>query len=210
MTDSDLTEENKDYITNVCFILQDIYKKIILSKPDDPVEFMIEYLSHERPLQICLLGPPCSNKEILASMIHAHYGISIINPKDQMISTEEAGDATSVLHELYELTYINKQHSLRKGWILYDFPRDQNDVLSMQIKGLLPDIVFFLEVPDELLQLRCNPDDSSTIKELTIYNKYKQDLISAFQSTGVLIHTSNTVEETYNTILNIINSRKFS
>ncbi|XP_035410811.2 adenylate kinase 8 isoform X2 [Cygnus atratus] len=123
-------------------LLQNMVEELLIHKPDDPIQFMIDHLkqNNDDAPRICILGPPASGKTTIAMRLCKHL--------DAIRISQE----TLLFEETLALTKEAKAYKERKqGWILEGFPENQEQAWMLQSSGIIPRHVVVLYAADTVL-----------------------------------------------------------
>ncbi|XP_021269269.1 adenylate kinase 8 isoform X2 [Numida meleagris] len=123
-------------------LLQNMLEELLIHKPEDPIQFMIEHLKqhNDDAPRICILGPPASGKTTMAIRLCKHL--------DAIHVSQE----TLLSKETLALTKEAKAYRERKqGWILEGFPENQEQARLLQSSGIIPRHVVVLYAADTVL-----------------------------------------------------------
>uniref|UniRef100_A0A8B9CVH9 Nucleoside-diphosphate kinase n=1 Tax=Anser brachyrhynchus TaxID=132585 RepID=A0A8B9CVH9_9AVES len=110
-------------------LLQNMVEELLIHKPDDPIQFMIDHLkqNNDDAPRICILGPPASGKTTIVSMLF---------------------QCCNTVHLPF---YFLPSSALVKGWILEGFPENQEQAWMLQSSGIIPRHVVVLYAADTVL-----------------------------------------------------------
>ena len=81
MTDGGMktfAEESAAYLElhDVYYVLHDLQKNLIKDQPADPIKYMIARLEAEKPLKLCLVGAPGTDRSTTATALAKQFGVS--------------------------------------------------------------------------------------------------------------------------------------
>lgn len=160
-------------------LFQDLMKSLVINKPSDPLDFIIDKLSqtHQRkspfrsliPLakKIFLVGPPGSSARDIAEQLKNYLQFSWVSVGELLLKEVAAkSDHGKIIENCYrELKYVpdeivveivKKQIAAfdkeRKSWIIEGFPKTKVQGLALQRAGIIPDTFLLLNLPDEKLE----------------------------------------------------------
>nr|XP_014341646.1 PREDICTED: adenylate kinase 8 isoform X2 [Latimeria chalumnae] len=138
--------------------------------------------------RIVLYGPPGSGKSLQAALIAQKY--SIVNVSCGQLLKEAVASGTK-LGELVK-TYVEMgQHVVdslvvkvlssrlshfdctTRGWVLHGFPRDVEQAEKLKDAGLIPNRVFFLDLPDDAVMERLTQTMTDPVTGERFHSTYK-------------------------------------
>nr|XP_055055296.1 adenylate kinase 8 isoform X2 [Misgurnus anguillicaudatus]XP_055055297.1 adenylate kinase 8 isoform X2 [Misgurnus anguillicaudatus] len=145
-------------------LVQTMVKKLMVEKPNDPIQFLIDFLKRENVdvPRIMLLGPPASGKRTIAKMLCEHtQAIHITLDNILKDSTDLCRAAQQYKEQKQDIPKdlwiqliqqrLSKIDCLRQGWLLEAIPSTQDEALCLQEAGIIPDHVVMLKAPDVVL-----------------------------------------------------------
>uniref|UniRef100_A0A674K9B3 Adenylate kinase 8 n=1 Tax=Terrapene triunguis TaxID=2587831 RepID=A0A674K9B3_9SAUR len=103
--------------------------------------------------RILFCGPPGSGKSLQAALIAQKY--SIVNICCGQLLKEAVADKTK-LGELINGGFyrLNRLDCMTDGWVLHGFPKDLDQAEQMERAGIIPNRIFFLNLPSESVMER--------------------------------------------------------
>ncbi|XP_051492853.1 adenylate kinase 8 isoform X2 [Apus apus] len=146
-------------------LLQNMLKELLIHKPNDPIEFMIDHLKqhNDDAPRVCVLGPPASGKTTVARWLCKHLGAIRIS-RETLLSkgisalVKEAKAYKERNQEIPNELWANliqKRLSnvdcIKQGWILEGFPENQEQAWMLQSSGIIPRHVVVLYASDTVL-----------------------------------------------------------
>ncbi|XP_002735582.1 adenylate kinase 8-like [Saccoglossus kowalevskii] len=147
----------------------DLYKRlierVIINKPEDPLEFLIEELKKDNDdvPAILIHGPPASGKRTIAKLVCSKLRSAHITPqnileddvsptvaraKEYLARKEEIPTALWV--ELIQ-NRLKLFDCVKKGWVLEGFPQTREQARALQTVGIHPKHFVLLDAPDTVL-----------------------------------------------------------
>ncbi|XP_054140233.1 adenylate kinase 8 isoform X4 [Melozone crissalis] len=146
-------------------LLQNMLEELLIHKPDDPIEFMINHLkqNNDEAPRICVLGPPASGKTTVAMWLCKHFNAIRVSQetllfKEALRQTEEAKAYKERNQKIPNALWANliqerlsNVDCIKQGWILEGFPENQEQAWMLQSSGIFPRHVVMLYAPDTVL-----------------------------------------------------------
>ncbi|XP_039576187.1 adenylate kinase 8 isoform X1 [Passer montanus] len=146
-------------------LLQNMLEELLIHKPDDPIEFMINHLkqNNDDAPRICVLGPPASGKTTVAMWLCKHFNAIRVSQetllfKEVLMQTEEAKAYKERNQKIPNALWANliqerlsNVDCIKQGWILEGFPENQEQAWLLQSSGIFPRHVVMLYAPDTVL-----------------------------------------------------------
>ncbi|XP_030142623.4 adenylate kinase 8 isoform X2 [Taeniopygia guttata] len=146
-------------------LLQNMLEELLIHKPDDPIEFMINHLkqNNDDAPRICVLGPPASGKTTVAMWLCKHFNAIRVSQetllfKEVLMQTEEAKAYKERNQKIPNALWANliqerlsNVDCIKQGWILEGFPENQEQAWMLQSSGIFPRHVVMLYAPDTVL-----------------------------------------------------------
>ncbi|UJR14152.1 hypothetical protein I4U23_001147 [Adineta vaga] len=138
-------------------LFQRCISSLLIDRPDDPLIYLIDLLQRDFDApKIIILGPPASGRHTIAKMLQKKLNTVLIESKELLqnipnkfkdkLSSNPTYDniSASLWADLYEQRFKDFD-CFRRGWILVDFPRNREQTLALQSKGICPKHVVSLE-----------------------------------------------------------------
>ncbi|XP_032564343.1 adenylate kinase 8 isoform X5 [Chiroxiphia lanceolata] len=146
-------------------ILQNMLEELLIHKPDDPIEFMINHLkqNNDDAPKICILGPPASGKTTVAMWLSKHFDAIRVSQETLLFNetlalTEEAKAYKEKNQKIPSALWANliqerlsNVDCIKQGWILEGFPENQEQAWMLQSFGIFPRHVVMLYASDTVL-----------------------------------------------------------
>ncbi|XP_031986989.1 adenylate kinase 8 isoform X2 [Corvus moneduloides] len=146
-------------------LLQNMLEELLIHKPDDPIEFMINHLkqNNDDAPRVCVLGPPASGKTTVAMWLCKHFNAIRVSQetllfKEALTQTEEAKALKERNQKIPNALWANliqerlsNVDCIKQGWILEGFPENQEQAWMLQSSGIFPRHVVMLYAPDIVL-----------------------------------------------------------
>lgn len=150
---------------NVFLIIQKMVQKLLIDRPEDPIQYMIDHLRKDNDdvPQIIVVGPPASGKHTIAKMLCKRMNATHLSPENMLsndVSTlvEEARSYKDKGQEIPDALWariiqerLSKVDCVKRGWVLEGFPRTRDQGLLLQMNGSSPNHFVVLEAPDIVL-----------------------------------------------------------
>ncbi|XP_061867675.1 adenylate kinase 8 isoform X4 [Colius striatus] len=133
-------------------LFQNMLEELLIHKPDDPIQFMIDHLkqNNDDAPRICVLGPPASGKTTVAMWLCKHFDAIRISQetllfKEVLALTEEAKAYKERKQKIPNALWANliqerlsNVDCIKQGWILEGFPENQEQAWMLQSSGIIP------------------------------------------------------------------------
>ncbi|XP_070610722.1 adenylate kinase 8-like [Erythrolamprus reginae] len=150
---------------NVFQIMQGLLEALLVSRPANPIDFMIEHLKkdNEEVPKVFIVGAPASGKTTISRWICKHLSAVYLSPKDLVHSKvlRRAREAAAyqarrepVPDELWASLLQERMGDVdceSLGWVVDGFPQTRRQALELQTLGVLPRHVVVLYAPDSVL-----------------------------------------------------------
>ncbi|KAJ3015606.1 hypothetical protein HKX48_004467 [Thoreauomyces humboldtii] len=158
-------------------LFESITARMVIEKPDDAIQFMIEQLQKPETPAIIMIGPPTAGQGPISEQLALHLdAVQICTGRLLATAIErqtslgsqarpylERGDYVpdNIMLGLVTARLQDPEIALR-GYVLEGFPRTKQQATSLIARGYLPSRVIVIEVPDETIvqrqtQLRIDP-----------------------------------------------------
>ncbi|CAD8094357.1 unnamed protein product [Paramecium sonneborni] len=158
-------ERNKVY-----HIFEDLLKSLIIKKPDDPIQFLINKLQEPETKKIFVVGPPGSKLRELSLTLADYLNFHIVSIGD--LIEKELSKKSELSQQIQEsldkfqyvsdeiviniaLNQINHLENEKKSYIFEGFPKTQVQGLALQKEGIIPDAFLILEMSEEKIYQCC-------------------------------------------------------
>ncbi|KAF2978935.1 hypothetical protein EK904_014478, partial [Melospiza melodia maxima] len=152
-------------------LLQNMLEELLIHKPDDPIEFMINHLKQnnddvEPNPEISTEISSCNNCFMLATLamwLCKHFNAIRVSQetllfKEVLRQTEEAKAYKERNQKIPNALWANliqerlsNVDCIKQGWILEGFPENQEQAWMLQSSGIFPRHVVMLYAPDTVL-----------------------------------------------------------
>ncbi|XP_040387539.1 adenylate kinase 8 isoform X2 [Cygnus olor] len=133
-------------------LLQNMVEELLIHKPDDPIQFMIDHLkqNNDDAPRICILGPPASGKTTIAMRLCKHLDAIRISQEtllfeETLALTKEAKAYKERKQQIPNVLWANliqerlsNVDCIKQGWILEGFPENQEQAWMLQSSGIIP------------------------------------------------------------------------
>lgn len=145
-------------------IFQDMLSSALISKPDDPISFFIDFL--KRPPVSChiILGPPTLNLTELAEKISKAHETILISTNNLLKNAIARGNSLGMQAKPYVeankpvpdkivagivTSRLHDPDVINNGFILIGFPQTRQQAKILLQSGIIPSHVVIIECPDE-------------------------------------------------------------
>eukprot|EP00996_Jenningsia_fusiforme_P002252 NODE_3089_length_1052_cov_42.730808_g2837_i0.p1 GENE.NODE_3089_length_1052_cov_42.730808_g2837_i0~~NODE_3089_length_1052_cov_42.730808_g2837_i0.p1 ORF type:complete len:259 (-),score=34.90 NODE_3089_length_1052_cov_42.730808_g2837_i0:210-986(-) len=147
-------------------LLETILHELMVYLPEDPLQFLANYLGNPYGMRIMIAGPPASGKGTQCENIAKALGVVHISTGDLLRAEVKQGTPLGKEAEQFmskgELVPDNLLINLvrkrldaedvrRTGWLLDGFPRTKAQALALQSAGILPQHFILIECPDAVV-----------------------------------------------------------
>ncbi|KAM6237564.1 adenylate kinase 8 isoform 4-T4 [Spheniscus humboldti] len=133
-------------------LLQNILEELLIHKPDDPIQYMINHLkqNNDDAPRICVLGPSASGKTTVAMWLCKHLDAIRVSRetllfKEILALTKEAKAYKERKQKIPNTLWANliqerlsNVDCIKQGWILEGFPENQEQAWMLQSSGIIP------------------------------------------------------------------------
>lgn len=144
-----------------------LLKQLIVSKPDKPLDFLIDKLYNPLVKRIFLLGPSGSDRKEYAKRLKDQFSLTMIEtgdllkkeaeqdtPQGRRISTALTQGAyvpDDLVIDVVKKKITATEKECRQGghWIIEGFPRTKVQALAMEQIGIIPDKMIELKCAEE-------------------------------------------------------------
>jgi len=138
---------------------------LVVSKPDKPVDFLIDLLSKQTAPRVCIVAPPGFPMESLLETICGQHNMVLVSVAplveeareriiDGMTVAEHEADSKGIPdHIVVKLLTerLVKPDCVEKGWLLNGAPVTRGQAQQLVASGHVPDKVLYLSAPDDTL-----------------------------------------------------------
>ncbi|XP_006029862.1 adenylate kinase 8 [Alligator sinensis] len=146
-------------------LLQNMLEKLLIHKPDDPIDFMITHLKQDNDdvPRICIVGPPASGKTTIAMWLCKQLDAVRVSPETLLLEellelTKEVRAYKEREQEIPNALWTNliqerlsNVDCIKRGWVLEGFPENREQAWMLQSAGIAPRHVVVLYAPDIVL-----------------------------------------------------------
>eukprot|EP01116_Phalansterium_solitarium_P003873 TRINITY_DN14704_c0_g1_i1.p1 TRINITY_DN14704_c0_g1~~TRINITY_DN14704_c0_g1_i1.p1 ORF type:complete len:326 (-),score=81.27 TRINITY_DN14704_c0_g1_i1:596-1573(-) len=197
---------------NVQKLLVDLLQQLIVYKPENPTEFMIETLSRPKGPKLVLLGPHGSGKATQAQRIADAFGTVVLRPAELVQNATKsldkpiaqralqyAGDPDrapdDLIIQLLGRFIDNDEQAQRKGWLIVDWPKTKAQAQALQAAGIVPDQVLALDASEAALRDRVFIDSEREGIVQAEWDAYNKSVAGVLQAFGPLVTLVNVEHE---------------
>ena len=148
--------------------MQELLGQLVVHKPENPLDFIVQQLSNAKPRRIFMMGMPGSNKNDNAIRVADYFQWRYISVTDILTKEEQkksdAGKRISQCFKANKLVdddivirlvkeEIDRAEEQNQSWIISGFPRTRVQALSLQRLKVVPDKFIHLNIrPEASLQ----------------------------------------------------------
>ncbi|KAI8899563.1 adenylate kinase-domain-containing protein [Globomyces pollinis-pini] len=194
-------------------LFQELLSKLIIARPADPYQFMIDYFAKPPGLSIILMVPPTSGLTETIERLARQFDVVHINTGKLLNQAYEKQKSNGVQAKPYIdrgmlvpdsimvsviLQQLKEPEVLERGYILDGYPRTKQQALALLQAGYIPSHVVEIDIPDSGLvgakgtnvkQNRFSRNDNDTneltLKEsnIKLYRQHIGQIKSCYTST---------------------------
>ena len=140
-------------------LFEKLFKELIINRPENPLDYLIERLKRQDTKRIFITGYPGTNKKSISLMLTNELGYNCLD-MDQLIAREISKklDNSNKIEKNYnenrliddEIAIELVKNELIKyeeencSYVIQGFPRNRNQAIFLQSIGLLPDNIIVL------------------------------------------------------------------
>ncbi|XP_003229468.1 adenylate kinase 8 [Anolis carolinensis] len=146
-------------------MMQNMTEALLIYRPKDPIEFMIEHLmkDNDEVPAVLVLGPPAAGKTTIARWLCKHLSATYLSPqqllRNKLLRQSREALARqqlqgSVPDELWAGLLEERLADVdcvKLGWVLDGFPETRAQARLLQALGVAPRHVVVLEAPEMVL-----------------------------------------------------------
>ena len=145
-------------------LFEKLFKELIINKPEDPIEYLIERLKRKEVKRIFITGYSGTNRKSISLALTNALGYSCLS-MDHLIEREisKKMDNSSKIEKNYKQNkliddeiaidlvrnQLIKYEEENTSYIIEGFPRNRNQAIFLQSIGLLPDNIIILTTTRE-------------------------------------------------------------
>lgn len=162
-------------------LYRQMVERLLVERPADPLEYIMEHLHQHKVLKVSLQGPPCTGKSTLATVVCEKVGIQHVTMSgliehckregmdctkaQSAITGGEAVDGELFATMVQERT---KADDCSKGWLLEGLPETRQQSQQLARLGVALDHVIVMDVTDDAILAERN--NGRKIVDGKIYN----------------------------------------
>lgn len=125
-------------------LFSELTKRLLLSRPQDPLAFLIKYLENRNPkMVVCVQGYEDEKRNRLATALANKFNFSLVNV-GLLFGNEDYHFLDSKTVSQRVVAEINKVDNVYRGIVVSGFPNNAIQADSLQKAGILPDRYFLL------------------------------------------------------------------
>eukprot|EP00698_Gefionella_okellyi_P022440 TRINITY_DN7442_c0_g1_i1.p1 TRINITY_DN7442_c0_g1~~TRINITY_DN7442_c0_g1_i1.p1 ORF type:complete len:255 (+),score=40.39 TRINITY_DN7442_c0_g1_i1:50-766(+) len=178
-------------------LFQRLLQELVISKPADPLEFLIQTLNTPEAPKIIIAGAPASGKGTQCDLIVKRFGLVHLSTGDILRAEVKAGtplgkeaqgfmDSGKLVPDALIIGMVKAKlqtdECRKRGWLLDGFPRTAAQAQAMQAAGIVANKFILLEVPDDVLiervvGRRLDPQTNDIYH--IVFNPPKDDAVAA-------------------------------
>jgi len=147
---SEFLEDNEIY-----GLFQDLLQKLIVKRPEKPLDFLIECLQTKPAVRVCVIGPPGIARSAVAKKLANEYNVPYIHVGQILSESGVVAKDGSLVQDDYVVKMIEDNLNSKPGtdgWVLDGFPRTKIQAIALQ--KYLPDKIILLNQSEkELIKL---------------------------------------------------------
>ncbi|KAI9103257.1 adenylate kinase-domain-containing protein [Phlyctochytrium arcticum] len=150
-------------------LFQSIVSRMIIEKPDDVIQFMIEQLQKPNAQGIIIIGPPSAGQDKIAERLALHLDAVLISTGRLLANAIERQSSLgsqarpylergeyvpdNIMLGLVTARLQDPEVALR-GFVLEGFPRTKEQAKGLISRGFLPARFVILDIPDDTIVSR--------------------------------------------------------
>ncbi|KAJ3037642.1 Adenylate kinase 8 [Rhizophlyctis rosea] len=158
-------------------VFESIVSRLLIERPEDVIQFMIDQLQKPKTPAIAILGPPSTGITKVCEQIAVHYNAVHISTGALLSQAVERQTSLGMQAKpfmergqlvpdqiMLGLVTARLQDSevMSRGYILDGFPRTKEQAWAIQKKGILLDMFVVVDIPDQtiislLSEIRIDP-----------------------------------------------------
>ena len=179
-------------------LMTEMMTTLLLSKPDTPVDFLIDLLSASRSQRIAVCAPPGVKLESVVKAIANDLGVIVVSvpplideAQERYIEgktvAEHGADGVVVPDRIVAKLVgerLAKADCMEKGWVLERAPTTRQQAQKLIAEGWLPDKVIVLNAQDDVLIKAAVDEDAKAAlpASLKLYHKNMAEMLPLFAS----------------------------
>jgi adenylate kinase len=147
-------DENKVYD-----LFEKLFKELVINKPENPIDYLIESLKKEETKRIFVTGYPGTNRKAVALSVAGYLGFSCFSVESILeMEIEKKLDNAHQIEKNYNTNtlvdddivielvrnQLIKYEEENTSYVIEGFPRNRTQAIFLQSIGLLPDNVIIL------------------------------------------------------------------
>ena len=152
-------DENKVYD-----LFEKLFKELVINKPENPIDYLIESLKKEETKRIFVTGYPGTNRKAVALSVAGYLGFSCFSVESILeMEIEKKLDNAHQIEKNYNTNtlvdddivielvrnQLIKYEEENTSYVIEGFPRNRTQAIFLQSIGLLPDNVIILKTSRE-------------------------------------------------------------
>ncbi|KAL2913970.1 hypothetical protein HK105_206561 [Polyrhizophydium stewartii] len=151
-------------------LLQRIVARLVVARPAEPFQFIIDQLQKPRAASILIIGPPSSGQKSIAEAlartfdaVHVHSGSLLRSAMERQTSNGMQAKAyvdrghlvpDTIVTSVVLARLLDEPDVAERGFVLEGFPRTREQAVAMLRRGLIPEHVIVFDIPDDLIIAR--------------------------------------------------------
>lgn len=177
-----------------CF--EAMLKEVVLHQPEDPLQFMVDYLKRDVKLMIVVMGASGVNRSEHAKKLAEAYNLPLLSAGALIKQHLEATGNTEALADMASGLFVRDdlvidavlpevQKNKTKGFVLDGFPRTRPQAVALQASKTVPDKVLLLNAPQHMIESRLKAKVSGDGADEKVARRLQQFIRHLLQTTEV-------------------------
>eukprot|EP00039_Didymoeca_costata_P025528 m.13713 g.13713 ORF g.13713 m.13713 type:complete len:461 (-) comp4905_c0_seq2:106-1488(-) len=199
-------------------LLEGLMKSLLIEQPDDPLDWMINFLQKPKVPKIIVGGSPDTNTKDVADSIAQKSGAISVNAESLMDqAAEQDSDEGRDIKMLREqglglpsalkieivLNRLQQDDVAESGFVLSGFPSSRPEALALQMSGIIPSLYLLIE-----RDLDTGGDAVSS--EMELYKRCRPGLVQSYKSIIRKLDATLPTEDLHTEAWKVVCTKPFS